>query len=118
MPYLIAMGYAFVGWALCGAIIGIGRKVTSLQRTLIIHAIGAPLIFALLAFHWFSLYHYFSPLQTAALFTGFVIAMDALLVAPIFEKSFAMFASLLGTWIPFTLIFVAIYLVGTISRGG
>jgi hypothetical protein len=36
----------------------------------------------------------------------------ALVVAPLFERSFAMFASVLGTWIPFALIFLSTYLVG------
>jgi hypothetical protein len=33
---------AFIGWAICGAIMGIGRAVTSLENTLVMHAIGAP----------------------------------------------------------------------------
>jgi len=33
-------------------------------------------------------------------------------VATFIEKSYAMFASILGTWIPFALIFGSTYLVG------
>ncbi len=39
--------------------------------------------------------------------TGLVITLDAVVVAPIFERSYAMFRSLVGTWLPFALILVA-----------
>jgi hypothetical protein len=59
-----------------------------------------------------------SPLQTAVVFLSVVVAMDVFLVAPVFERSYAMFASPLGTWIPFALIFAATYLTGlAVARG-
>jgi hypothetical protein len=45
---LVILIHAFIGWALCGAIMGIGMAVTSMQATLIAHLIGAPIIFGLL----------------------------------------------------------------------
>jgi hypothetical protein len=45
-----------------------------------------------------------------------VIFMDLFLVALFIEKSFAMFTSLLGTWIPFGLIFTATYITGSLSK--
>jgi hypothetical protein len=51
-------------------------------------------------------------LQTALIFVGFVITVDFLLVALVINHSLAMFASLLGTWIPFALIFASTYLTG------
>jgi hypothetical protein len=36
----IVVAHAIVGWALCGAIIAIGRQIFSMQTTLMIHAIG------------------------------------------------------------------------------
>jgi hypothetical protein len=42
--------------------------------------------------------------------------MDALVVAPFIEHSYAMFGSVLGTWVPFALIFAASYLVGRGAR--
>ena len=109
-PVIVAP--ALVGWALCGAIIGIGRSVTTMDNTLIAHAIGAPIIFSLLSLVYFRFFHYTPPLQTAAIFLGIVMAMDFFVVAPFFEKSFAMYASILGTWIPFALIFLATWLTG------
>lgn len=43
---------------------------------------------------------------------AFVIGLDATVVAPVFEKSYAMFASILGRWLPFPSIFAATYLMG------
>jgi len=105
--------FAFVGWALCGAIMGIGRTVTSLENTLVIHAVGAPIIFATLSFIYFTRFNYTTPLETALAFLAFVVFMDVFLIALFVEKSFAMFTSILGTWIPFALIFLSTYLTGS-----
>ena len=110
---IVILLHGLVGWALCGSIIGIGREVTSMQTTLILHAIGAPIIFAALSWLYFNRFNYTTPLQTAAFFLVFIMAMDFFVVATLFEKSYAMFADVLGTWIPFVLIFASTYLTGT-----
>ncbi len=46
------------------------------------------------------------------IFLVFVMAIDFFLVALLINRSLDMFASLLGTWIPFALIFSATYLTG------
>ena len=109
---VIILAHAFVGWVLCGAIMLIGRSVTSLQTTLIIHAIGVFVIFAIIGLNYFKRFNYTTPLQTAIIFVSFVILMDVFIVALLIEKSFEMFRSILGTWIPFLFIFKATYLAG------
>ncbi len=74
---IIIIIHAFIGWALCGATIGIGRAVTSMETALIIHAIAAPIIFAAIATIYFKKSAFTKPLKTALIFIGFVIAMDA-----------------------------------------
>jgi len=108
IPVLLGL----LGWALCGAVMFIGMAVTDIQTTLIIHAIGAPIIFSLISWFYFKRLNYTSPIQTALLFICIVIFMDFFLVALIINKSLEMFLSPLGTWIPFTLIFLASYLMG------
>lgn len=112
---IVILAHAFAGWALCGAIIGIGRGITSLENTLIIHAIGAPIIFAAISLNYFKKFNYTNPLQTAVIFVSFVIFMDFFIIALMIEKSFDMFKSILGTWIPFILIFLSTYLIGIYS---
>jgi hypothetical protein len=109
---LVILIHAFVGWALCGAIMGIGMAVTSVETTLIIHAIGAPIIFVILSLIYFWKFSYTTPLQTAIVFVGFVIFMDVFVVALLINRSFDMFSSILGTWIPFVLILLSTYLTG------
>jgi hypothetical protein len=106
--------HAFIGWALCAATMGIGMAVTSMQTTLIIHAIGAPIFFGGVSFNYFKKYRYTSPLKTAIIFVSFVIVVDFFLVAMVINKSFDMFLSPLGTWIPFALIFASTYLTGAV----
>ena len=112
---LVILIHAFVGWALCAATMGIGMAVTTIETTLIIHAIGAPIFFGIVSWVYFRKFNYTNPLQTALIFIGFVVSMDFFIVALLINKSFEMFTSLLGTWIPFTLIFISTYLTGLYS---
>lgn len=109
---LIVLAHAFVGWALCAATMGIGMAVTTLNTTLIIHAIGAPIFFCGVSLHYFRRFNYTAPLQTATVFLAFVVAMDFFVVAMLINRSFEMFTSILGTWLPFVLIFTSTYLTG------
>ena len=109
---IIVLIHAFVGWMLCAATMGIGMSVTSLNNALMIHAIAAPIFFAGVSLVYFRKFNYTAPLQTAMTFIAFVIGMDFFLVAMLINHSFEMFTSLLGTWIPFALIFISTYLTG------
>lgn len=109
---VIILIHAFIGWALCFATIGIGRAITTMQTTLIAHAILAPIFFAVISLVYFRKFNFTPPLPTALIFIAFVVAMDLFVVAILINKSFEMFASLLGTWIPFALIFTSTYVTG------
>lgn len=104
---IVILVLAFVGWALCAAIMRIGTAVTSVMNTLIVHAIGAPIVFALISLLYFRKLQHATPLQTAVVFVAFVILMDFFVVAILIQRSLEMFASVLGTWIPFVLIFLS-----------
>ena len=73
------------GCALCGALIGIGRTLTTLEATLIVHAIGAPLIFGGLALVYFRRFRYTTPLQIAIIFVVVVMLRDGTVVADLLE---------------------------------
>ena len=108
--------FAFIGWAFCAAIMGIGPTITSMRNTLIVHAIGGPLGFSLLAYIYHKKFGHLSPLATATIFIAFVILVDFFLVAMLILGDFGMFGSIAGTWLPFTLIFLASYFVGRSVR--
>ncbi len=108
----ILLAHGLVGWALCGAIMGLGMALTTLQNTLIAHAAGAPIIFAGVSWVYFSRFRYTTPFQTAISFLLIVVFMDFFLVALVINRSLEMFASLLGTWIPFALLSLSTYLTG------
>ena len=112
MNVVVILIHAFIGWALCGATMGIGMATTSMRNTLIVHAVGAPIFFIAVSLVYFNYFNYTAPLQTALIFVGFVIVVDFFLVALLINKSLDMFRSPLGTWIPFALIFISTYLTG------
>lgn len=113
---IIVLVHALIGWALCGATMGIGMAVTSIENALIIHAIAALIIFATISLIYYKKFNYTTPLQTAIVFVFFVVFMDVFVVALLIEKSFEMFTNILGTWIPFALIFVSAYLTGLYAK--
>ena len=106
MAWITLLATSLVVWGLCGAVIGIGGQIWSLRTTLYVHLIAA-LIFA---FGSSTLHRFFAPefdpLLRAGVMAGLIIALDALVVAPLFKRSFAMFRSVIGTWLPFAAIFL------------
>ena len=109
---IVILAFGLAIWAACGAVMFAGLALTSLTAAIWIHLAAAPLIAAGVSGLYFSRFSFTSPLAAVALFTSIVILMDVLVVALLIEQSFAMFGSLLGTWIPFTLIFAATYFTG------
>ncbi len=109
---LIVLIYAFMGWTLCGVVMFIGTAVTTEFIALIIHAVATPIIFAVVSSFYFKKYDLTTPLETAALFVAFVVLLDFVVVALLINKSLAMFGNVLGTWIPFVLIFISTYYTG------
>ena len=109
---ITVLAHALVGWAFCAATMGIGMATMSLTKALIVHAIAAPIFFTIVSLIYFKKFDYTSPLQTATIFVGFVIALDFFVVALLINRSLEMFSSLLGTWLPFALIFTSTFLTG------
>jgi hypothetical protein len=112
----ILLVHAFVGWALCAATMGIGMAATTLDNALLIHAIAAPVFFFLVSLVYFKKFNFTTPLHTGLIFVAFVILMDFFVVAMLINRSFDMFASWLGTWVPFALIFLSTYMTGLYVR--
>lgn len=106
------IGHAFVGWLLCAGTIGIAQAVWSLDTALVLHAIGAPIYFLAVSRHYFRRYTYTTPLQTAGAFIGFVMTIDLFVVGLVVNRNLEMFTSVLGTWLPFALIFTSTWLTG------
>lgn len=104
--------FSLIGWGLCGAVMAIGREVTTIENTLTIHLVMAPIIFVVLSLMYFKGQDVFSPLATARIFTVFVFLIDFFVVALLIEKSFEMFRSATGTWIPFVLIYLSTFYTG------
>ena len=110
----IILIHAFVGWVLCAATMGIAMALTTSGTALYIHAVLAPVFFFAVSLNYFRKYNHASPIKTAVGFVVFVIFMDFFVVALLIIRSLEMFSSVLGTWIPFGLIFLSTYATGII----
>jgi predicted CoA-binding protein len=108
--------HAAMGWALCGAVMYAGMTWFSMNVALTAHLVAAPVVYGLLAQRYYRRRNVPSPFVGAATFLLTTITLDLLIVALLIEKSFAMFTSVAGTWLPFALILIATWLVGLRSQ--
>ena len=76
MAWVYLIGLAFVLWGACGGVIGIGRKLWSLDTTLRVHLIAAPIFAFLVAAAHRELAPQFDPLLRAAAITIIVMSLD------------------------------------------
>jgi hypothetical protein len=107
--------YAVLGWTLCAATMGFLLAITTAGAATWIHAFAAPLIFAVIAGRYFRLRGARDPLPTAWAFVSTVALLDLAIVAGVIQHSFAMFGSIVGSWLPFLLIFLVTWAVGEIT---
>ena len=116
MEWLYLIGLALVLWGACGGVMTIGRRLWPLDTALRVHLVAAPVIAFLVSAAHAMLAPEFSPALRATTFTGLVAVLDAIVVAPLFERSYAMFRSIIGTWLPFVAIFLASSVAGYVVR--
>ena len=97
--------WALAVWAVCALSIVTLRATVGLETALWVHLAVAPLVSLAATLAYRNHPGRLAAVPTAVLFLLFAVATDALLVAPFVERSFAMFRSPIGTWVPFALIF-------------
>ena len=117
------LAYGVAGWGLCAILMAGLLAIASQGVAITLHAIAAPFIFAALAWGYFAARGAREPLGVAVAFTAIVAVLDAVVVAALFLHSFAMFTNIVGTWLPFFLIFAATWATGSVMamlprRGG
>jgi len=102
-----ALGWAVAGWAACGLTFAIGRAASGVEAAVAIHLAAAPFIGAAVTRLLWRHPRHPGVAATAVTVAGTAALLDAILVAPFIERSYAMFASPAGTWIPLALILAA-----------
>jgi len=110
--------HALAGWGLCGAVMAVCMARLPLGAALAVHGAAAPVIFTAVTWSYFRWFGAIAPLPAAAVLVATVIVLDAVVVAGLVQRSFAMFASIAGTWLPFALIFLASWAAGSLVAGG
>jgi proline iminopeptidase len=102
-----ALRWALVGWMACGVVFAVARAVLGVDAAVWIHLLAAPVIGAVVTLLLWTHPRHPGVVATALMLAGTAAYLDATVVAPFLERSFAMFASPAGTWIPLALIFAA-----------
>ena len=95
---------------------GIATAILGHPAALVVHAVAAPVVFAALSALCFRRFPPACPLGAATAVVVIVIGLDGVIVATLLLRSYAMFRSVSGTWLPLALIFAATYLAGRTMR--
>ena len=112
MAWVTLVCLALILWAACGAVMTVARRTWTLETALRVHLAAATVIAFLISAVHKMLAPDFPPTLRAAAITGLIVILDATVVAPLFEHSYAMFRSVIGTWAAFAAIFLASWAAG------
>lgn len=110
---IVIVVHAAVGWALCGATMGLGLAYGTETVALWVHGVAAPVFFAAVSWVYFRYFAYTPPAATAVLFLAVILVLDVVVVSLLIRHTFDMFESVPGTWLPLALIFAATWLTGS-----
>lgn len=115
MSWIYLVGLGLIAWAVCGSVMMVGRRLWGLETALRVHLAAAPIIAFLVSSIHTLLAPGFGTVLRAGVMTGLIMLLDAAVVAPLIERSFAMFRSVIGTWLPFVAIFLASLAAGILG---
>jgi hypothetical protein len=102
-----ALGWAVAAWLACGLSFVAGRAALGVNAAIAIHLVTAPLAAAAATRLLWRHPRHPGIAATALTLAGTAALLDAIVVAPFLERSYAMFSSPAGTWIPLALILLA-----------
>ncbi|MHA2118236.1 MAG: hypothetical protein ACW98J_04890 [Candidatus Thorarchaeota archaeon] len=115
---LILIAHSIIIYFVCFAVMGAAMATSPIDTALVVHAAVAPFVSATFSYIYYKKFNYTSPLVTAIVIMATVILLDFFLTATIILSDYSMFYSLIGTWIPFGLIFTSAFLVGYYMNRG
>lgn len=107
-----AVLHAFAIWTLSAALLVGSMILLPNQTAVAIRLITAPLLGTIVASVFFNKYEDARPLGVAVTFAATVAVLDAIVLAAIVQRSFALFLQPLATWVPYALIFAATWASG------
>ncbi len=114
-PLAVLLVHALVLWALSAASLALLARALPLQRALVIHAIGTPILTALVMAFFFTAFGGVSPLPAAVLVTAVVAGADVL-ASPWLGRATTPFQGALETWTPWALVFAQALASGIVAR--
>jgi hypothetical protein len=102
-------------WAGCGGVYAMGREVWPGEMPEAVRLAVSPAIAAAVTVAHKILAPDFNALLRAAAFTLMVAVLDALVLAPLVDRSHALLRSALGSWLPLAAIFFASWAAGAFA---
>jgi amino-acid N-acetyltransferase len=114
-PLAILLVHALVLWALSALALALLARALPVQRALVVHAIGTPILTAVVMAVFFTAFGGVSPLPAALLVTVMVAGLDVA-TAPWLRRATTPFQEALETWAPWALVFAQALASGIVAR--
>lgn len=108
------LAYGVLGWALCAAVTAALSQLTALGVTMVARAVLAPLVFLAISLLYFRPRGAREPLPTALSWLAILAVLDSAVVAGAVSDGLSRFTSILGAWLPYSLVFLATWLTGAL----
>ncbi len=106
------LAHGVLGWALCAALTVALSRLGSLGVTMAVRAFFAPLVFLAISIRYFHPDGAREPLPTALSWSVILAVLDAAVLAGAMSYGLSMFTSIVGTWLPYSLVFLTTWLTG------
>jgi hypothetical protein len=104
---------AVLTWGACGAVLTLARSALGLGPALVLHLAAAPVVGGAATVLLWRHPRHPGPWASAVALAATAAYLDAIVVAPFVERSFAMFGSPVGVWAPLALLLAASAATGT-----
>jgi menaquinone-dependent protoporphyrinogen oxidase len=108
--------YGAYGWAICSMSFAVLMPLSRPDFAIVIHAITAPIAFALLARRYQSVDGARTPLAAAVMWTAMVAVLDVTLISAVVRPSFSLVGSVTAYWLPLALVFIASWSAGAVTE--
>jgi hypothetical protein len=102
-------------WAVCGGVYAIGREIWPAEMPEAVRLVVAPAVASAVTVAHKLLAPDFSALARAAFLGLIVAALDALVLAPVVDRNYAMFRGALAAWLPLAAIVLASWTTGVFA---
>lgn len=112
---LTLIGFGFISWLFSLGIRILAPMIMPDAYIIILNAVFVPMVAFFLAIGYYAMYKDSFAMVSALIFTVSILVLDMIIYSTILGYGFGIYASLMKSWIPYLIVFIAIFLAGDMA---